>query len=189
MLRRLACSFICFCCAPRAPRPASPSSTLKGFGCRRRSRESPQRNPVGIRTQDSHSTLANRARCHIDTIHFVSQSELLATAEAVNKPLTPYWRFAGAFLVFISPTLYFLSLILVDKFHFPPPPPMFVVALFFLIPLIALVVCRRLLWTTAATLRRKIAWSVFTLLAMSVQFGVLLLILLGAVTAAISYAQ
>src|SRR5204862_8056836 len=95
-------------------------------------------------------------------------------ALGVNNSVRPYSRFAGAFLVFISPTLYFLSLLLVAKFHLPAPPAILVVALFFLLPLIALVVCGRLVWTTSATLPRKVAWTIFTLLAMSLQFGALL---------------
>ena len=90
---------------------------------------------------------------------------------------------------FFSPTAYFLLLLCVNRFHVAAPPEILVASLFFLIPVAALVVCGYVAWWSSKTIARKIGWMLFTLVAMLLQFGVLLVIINAAMTAAIGYAQ
>ena len=90
---------------------------------------------------------------------------------------------------FSSPTAYFLLLLLADRFHLPAPPEILVASLFFLIPVVALLTCGYVVWSSSKTVPRRIGWMLFTLVAMLVQFGVLLVIIITAVGAAIGYAQ
>jgi len=89
----------------------------------------------------------------------------------------------------VSPTAYFVLLIFADKLHAPAPPAVLVVSLFFLIPVIALLVCGRVVWLSTTTRARRIVWLLFTIVTMLLQCGVLLVIVIVAITAAISYAQ
>jgi hypothetical protein len=90
---------------------------------------------------------------------------------------------------FFSPTAYFLLLVLANNLQVPAPPEILVATLFFLIPVIALLVCGRVVWLSGQTAARRIGWMLFTLVAMSLQFGVLLVIVITVITAAIGYAQ
>ena len=90
---------------------------------------------------------------------------------------------------FFSPTVYFLLLLFADRFHFAAPPEIVVASLFFLIPLVALVVCESMVWSSRMTVARKVGWMLITLVAMLLQFGILLAIVIVAITAAIGYAQ
>jgi hypothetical protein len=83
--------------------------------------------------------------------------------------------------VFFSPTVYFLLLLLADRFHIVrSPPEIFVASLFYLIPLIALLVCGSVVWLSSMRAARKIGWMLFTLFAMLLQFGILLAIIIMA---------
>ena len=90
---------------------------------------------------------------------------------------------------FFSPTAYFLLLLCVDKFHVAAPPEILVASLFFFIPVAALLVCEYVAWRSSKTISRKIGWMLFTFVAMLLQFGVLLVIIIAAISAAIGYAQ
>jgi hypothetical protein len=81
---------------------------------------------------------------------------------------------------FFSPTVYFLSLVLADRFFVPSPPEILVASLFYLIPPVALLVCGSVLWLSSLTVARKIRCMLFTLFAMSLQFGILLAIMIVA---------
>lgn len=81
---------------------------------------------------------------------------------------------------FFSPTVYFLLLLLADRFHVPSPPDIFVASLFYLIPPVALLVCASVVWLSSMTVARKIAWMLFTLFAMLLQIGILLAIIIMA---------
>jgi hypothetical protein len=87
-------------------------------------------------------------------------------------------------LAFFSPTLYFLLLLLGDRFHVTPPPEKIVGLLFYVIPLVALLVCERAVWLsdvmTGRKVGRKVGWMLLTLLAMLLQFGVILAIIVSA---------
>src|SRR3954464_15283586 len=122
----------------------------------------------------------------IDTPHFVSQSEEVNTSPTTGKRLSVLVVWLCAF---VSPTAYFVLLIFANKLHAPAPPPVLVVTLFFLIPIIALLVCGRVVWLSSTTSARRIGWMLFTIVTMLLQFGVLLVIVIVAITAAISYAQ
>jgi hypothetical protein len=90
---------------------------------------------------------------------------------------------------FISPTVYFVLLLIVDRLHVPAPPESIVVALFCLIPVVALLVCGRVAWKSPLDRRWRIGWLVVTVLGMVLQCGVLLFIIISAITVAISPAQ
>jgi hypothetical protein len=90
---------------------------------------------------------------------------------------------------FFSPTGYFLLLILANRFHVSAPPEILVAALFVAIPVIALLVCGYVVWSSSKTMARRIGWMAFTLVAMLLQAGVLLVIIITAISAAIGYAQ
>ena len=81
---------------------------------------------------------------------------------------------------FFSPAVYFLLLMLADRFFVPSPPDIFVASLFYLIPAVALVVCGSVVWLSSLTVARKIRWMLFTLFAMLLQFGFLLTIVIVA---------
>jgi hypothetical protein len=68
----------------------------------------------------------------------------------------------------------------------PAPPAWFVVAMFCLTPLVALMVCSAVAWFSQARRGWRVGWLVFTLLAISFQFGFLFVIIVSAITAAIS---
>jgi hypothetical protein len=87
-----------------------------------------------------------------------------------------------------SPAIYFLFLMVADRLHLPAPPEALVATLFFLIPVAGLLVAGFVLSKSGMTAGRKIGWSVFSLLVIAFQFGMILVILM-AVQAAIGYAQ
>ncbi|HMJ92391.1 MAG TPA: hypothetical protein VK530_21390 [Candidatus Acidoferrum sp.] len=93
------------------------------------------------------------------------------------------------FCAFCSPTAYCLLLLGVHRLQLHPPPAIVIVLLFFLISVVALLVCERVAWSSSQTRARRIAWMLFTLVAMLLQVGVLLGIVLVAIQAAIGYAQ
>ena len=108
-----------------------------------------------------------------------------AAANTGNRiPALAVWLCA-----FFSPTAYFLLLLFADRFHVAAPPEILVASLFFLIPVAALLVCGYIVWSSSKTFARKIGWMLFTLVAMLLQFGVLLVIIIAAISAAIGYAQ
>src|SRR5258705_13709697 len=91
--------------------------------------------------------------------------------------------------VFLSPTAYFLLLLLANKFHIPSPPAAFVWSLFFLIPVVALLICEWVVWSSSKTVGRKIGWMLFTLIAMFLQFAIILVVLRAILVTAIAYVQ
>jgi hypothetical protein len=90
------------------------------------------------------------------------------------------WSLAVWLLAFFSPTTCFLLLLLADKIGVAPPPEPFVAWLFYLIPLLALLVCESVVWVSSQPIARKIGWMLFTLLAMLVQGGLTLAIIVMA---------
>jgi len=90
---------------------------------------------------------------------------------------------------FLSPTAYFLLILLANTLQIPSPPATFVWSLFFLIPVVALLVCESVVWSCSKTVGRKSGWMLFTLLAMLLQFAIILVILRVILVTAIGYAQ
>jgi hypothetical protein len=117
----------------------------------------------------------------LDGDNFALQSKTM-TALARMHALLPLTRRSLTlwFSAFFSPTLYFLLLILADRFFIPSPPEILVASLFYLIPPVALLVCGSVLWFSSLTVARKIGWMLFTLFAMLLQFGILLAIMIVA---------
>lgn len=82
---------------------------------------------------------------------------------------------------FLSPSVYFVVLLLADRFHFARSiPEAFVASLFFLIPACALLVCESVVWSARMATARKIGWMLFTLLAILLQSGIILAIIIAA---------
>ena len=102
----------------------------------------------------------------------------------------PAWSSVAIWLaVFLSPTAYFLLLSVWNRSQVPAPPAGFVVALFCLIPVIALLVCGTAVWRMKVRPSWRAGWLVLTVLAMALQVGILLVIIVSAITVAISPAQ
>jgi len=108
---------------------------------------------------------------------------------ALPRSLPISWRVALWLAVFLSPTVYFLLVIMADRWHVPAPPESLVVSLFCLIPVVALVVCGSLVWRSPLDRRWRVGWLVAMVLAMLLQCGVLFVIIVTAITAAIAPAQ
>jgi hypothetical protein len=114
----------------------------------------------------------------------------MRTLIAQHERSVPVLRSVAIWLaVFLSPTGFFLLLMTMDKWHVAAPPESLVVSLFCLIPIMALLVCGRVTWMSNLNLRWRVAWLVVTVLAMLFQFGILFVIVVSAITAAISPAQ
>jgi hypothetical protein len=90
---------------------------------------------------------------------------------------------------FLSPTAYFFLLLLANKFQISNLPATFVWSLFFLIPAVALLICESVAWSCSKTVGRKIAWMLFTLIAMLLQFAVIMALLRTIIVMAIGYVQ
>jgi hypothetical protein len=102
----------------------------------------------------------------------------------------PVWLSVVVWLsAFLSPTVCFLLLLLANKFHIPSLPATLVWSLIFLVPAVALLICESVVWFCSKTVGRKIGWMLFTLIAMLLQFGSILVILRAILVTAIGYAQ
>jgi hypothetical protein len=77
-------------------------------------------------------------------------------------------------LVLLSPTAYFVLLLLADTFHVPSPPEAVVRSLFYFIPPVAALVCGSIVWSSNLTPARKMRWLLLTLLAVLLQAALLL---------------
>jgi hypothetical protein len=89
---------------------------------------------------------------------------------------------------FLSPTACFLLLLLASTLQINLPET-FVWSLFFVIPVVALLICESVVWSCSKTVGRKIGWMLFTLLAMLLQFAIILAILRTIIVMAIGYVQ
>lgn len=92
-------------------------------------------------------------------------------------------------LAFLSPTAYFLLILLAARSNIPKLPQTLVVTLFVLVPVAALFICEWVAWSCATTIGRKMGWMLFTLLAMLLEFSIILMILRMILVTAIGYAQ
>ena len=86
---------------------------------------------------------------------------------------------------FVSPTGYFLFLMLADCLGLAAPPEAVAAALFFGLPLVALGVCGWAVGGANLPTRRKVAWLAFTVVGLALQCGAILALIM-AVTAAIA---
>ena len=99
------------------------------------------------------------------------------------------WLTVVAWLsVFLSPSAYFVLLAFWGGLNLPAPPVGVVVSLFVLIPFVALLVCGSLVWRKLA-----VGWRVgalgLTVLGMTLQVAVLLVVIRASLVAMISYGQ
>jgi hypothetical protein len=90
---------------------------------------------------------------------------------------------------YVSPAAYFLLILLANKLQIPNLLARFLLLLFFLTPVIALLICESVAWSCSKTVGGKIGWMLFTLLAMLLQFGIIVVILRAILLTAIGYAQ
>jgi hypothetical protein len=101
----------------------------------------------------------------------------------------PAWLSTAVWLcAFLSPTVYFLLILLASKFQINLPQT-FILSLLFLIPVVALLICEWAVWSCSKTVGRRIGWMLFTLLAMLFQFAIILAVLRVILVTAIGYAQ
>jgi len=105
------------------------------------------------------------------------------------RSLSVWWSVAIWLAVFLSPTGYFLLLVMADRWHAPAPHESVVVSLFCLIPIVALLVCGSVAWRSQLTRPWRVGWLVSTVLAMLLQCGVLFVIIVSVITAIIAPAQ
>jgi len=97
----------------------------------------------------------------------------------------PVWLFA-----FFSPTVFFFSFLLANRFHVAPNlPGALYVTLFFLVLAGALVFCAGVLWAAKMTLTRKVGLTVFTSLGLLLQFGIVAVILRAILITITAYPQ
>lgn len=85
--------------------------------------------------------------------------------------------------VFLSPTAFVLSLMIIDRLQAPAPPEGFVVLLFCLIPVAALLVCGTMVWRSKMSFGWRVGGLVLTVLAMLLQCGVWFVIIVSAMIA------
>jgi hypothetical protein len=91
-------------------------------------------------------------------------------------PVPP--RTLGFWLIaFFSPTIYFLLLLVADRFHVPSLPDAVVAMFFYALPLLALAICESLIWCSRVPPALRLRGMILTVAAMLVQFAVVLAIL------------
>jgi len=106
------------------------------------------------------------------------------------RPSPPLWLSVVVWLsAFLSPTGYFLLILLANRFHIASPPETVVRSLFLLIPVVALFICESVVWSCSKTVGRKAGWMLFTLLAMLLQVAIIFAILRTMIVMAIGYVQ
>ena len=88
------------------------------------------------------------------------------------------------FAALVSPIAYLFLLTLADRYHVAPPPEAIVASIFYALPFVALLICGLVVWRSRLAIGSKVAWSLLTLIGMSLQLFVVLVI----VSAAIGYA-
>lgn len=88
-------------------------------------------------------------------------------------------------LVFLSPTGYVLLLWMISAWQLPPPPAELILFLFCAIPMVALLVCGTMVWRLQMTFWWRVAGMVAFVLAMLVQCGIWLLILISVIASAL----
>ncbi len=81
---------------------------------------------------------------------------------------------------FLSPTAYFLLLMLADKFQFPSPPEALAVVFFYSLPPVALLACGAVVWLSKMHVAAKIVCTLFSLAGIAIQIGAILLIFITA---------
>jgi hypothetical protein len=97
-------------------------------------------------------------------------------------------KFAVWLLAFVSPAIYFLLLLNVNRLPVASHHPgVFYVTLFFLVLVGALFVCESVSWSANTTLARKIVLMIFTFLGLLLQFAVIVVVLRAMLVAAIAY--
>ena len=101
----------------------------------------------------------------------------------------PVWISTAVWLsVFLSPSAYFLLLLLASKFQINLPETL-AWTLLFLMPVVALVFCESVVWSCSKTVGRRVGWMLLTLLAMLLQVAIIFAILRTIIVMAIGYVQ
>ena len=135
--------------------------------------------------------LIGEIQCCSVTVGGIVQCQ--ATMRALNlhhSQSLPVWLSVPVRLaVFLSPTAYALSLMIIDRLQTPAPPEGLVALLFCLVPVVALLACGTVVWRSQRSLRWRLGGLVLTVLAMLLQCGVWFVINVSAITAVIAPAQ
>lgn len=109
----------------------------------------------------------------------------MLTSIPLSLRTLPFWLFA-----FFSPSIYFVLFLLASRFHVAPSlPAAFYVTLFFLTFAGALLFCMGVSWAAEMPLTRKIGLTIFTLLGLLLQFGIVAVILRAILITIIAYPQ
>ncbi len=107
------------------------------------------------------------------------------TAPYLRK-LPPWASLAIWFATLLSPTAYVLAVICLSRLQLAAPPAWFVVGLSCVIPVAALIVCSTVAWLSQTRRSWRVGWLVLTIAAIPLQVGMLVVIIVSAITAAIS---
>jgi hypothetical protein len=110
-----------------------------------------------------------------------------ASLPQTRPGLSPWVNTAVWLVAFLSPTACLLLLLIASKLQVHLPETL-AGALLLLVPVLALLVCESVVWTSTKTLGRRLGWMLFTLMAMLLQLAVLLVILRAILVTAIGYA-
>ncbi len=99
----------------------------------------------------------------------------------------PLWLSVGIWLVaLLSPTMYCVLLAIASRSQFGALPAGLVIYLVPVVPVVALLICGSLVWLSPLNVRWRVAWLGFTLFTMCLQCGILFVIIVSALTVAIS---
>lgn len=116
-----------------------------------------------------------------------------ASTDPMNPRLPrslPAWFSVPVWLAaLVTPTVYVLMVIAMDRLQVPAPPEGFVVSLFILIPILALLASLTVVWFSKMSLGWKVSGLALTALAMLIQCSLLVVVVVSAVSAGIAPVQ
>jgi hypothetical protein len=122
-----------------------------------------------------------------ESIWSVESVRGLISSRSLTQPCT--FKVVVWLVMFLSPTGYILFLMMVDRLRVPALPEGLVVALFCAVPVVALLVCGRMVWLSKMSVSWRVGWLVFTVLAMLLQVSVWFVIIVAVISAVIAPAQ
>ena len=82
---------------------------------------------------------------------------------------------------FVAPTVYVVLLLVLDNLQVPPPSELLVVSLLVVIPIAALLLCLMVVWRSKMGFGWRVGGSVFTVMALLAQCGVLVIVIASAI--------
>jgi hypothetical protein len=107
-----------------------------------------------------------------------------------SQPSLPAWfNRAVWWAALLSPTAYFLLLLVADRLQISSHVATCIWSLLCVVPVVALVFCESVAWMRNRTVLGKIGWMLFTLAAMLLQLGIILVVLRAILVTRIAYPQ